>query len=61
VVVIQPPERADTSTGTNARELQALGIARKVLAFPRAEVSAEGTAATAAALLTLIAGLPRPA
>jgi dethiobiotin synthetase len=35
VVLLQPPAVADASTGTNARELERLGVARGVVTFPR--------------------------
>jgi dethiobiotin synthetase len=36
VVALQAPAEADASTGTNAGELLTLGIAKSVVAFPRA-------------------------
>ncbi len=37
LVLLQPPETPDTSTGTNAEEIVALDIAPRVFEFPRAK------------------------
>jgi dethiobiotin synthetase len=39
-VVLSTPAKSDASTGTNARELAALGIARPIAVFPRAPIRA---------------------
>ncbi len=54
VVVLQPPAVPDTSTGTNARELRALGIATTVTTFPRADVDATETETVALRLVHLL-------
>lgn len=36
-VILQPPRVPDSSTGTNAQEIERLGIARVLALFPRAE------------------------
>lgn len=38
-VVLQPPAQADASTGTNADELELLGVTLGVTSFPRAEAA----------------------
>lgn len=40
VVLLQPPGASDGSTGTNAEELVALGVVRRVIALPRGEATA---------------------
>jgi dethiobiotin synthetase len=54
VVALVEPEVADASTGTNARELLVLEIARWVVVFPRADVQARVTAERARALLEML-------
>ncbi len=54
-VVLSAPERADASTGLNARELDALGIAAVAASFPRAARDAEATRDAAAALWRALA------
>ena len=51
VVVLQPPESADSSTGTNADELVTLAIVPDAIAFPRGEAAA---LATVPAMLRLL-------
>jgi dethiobiotin synthetase len=54
--VMSAPESPDASTGTNAAELDRLGIARPVVRFPRAH---EEDPTTVAAATNLIAALER--
>ena len=46
-VVLQPPQNPDSSTGTNAVEIERLGIGRVLAVFPRAEVDSPACAAEA--------------
>ena len=66
LTVLQAPARADSSTGTNARELARLRIARPVVALPRspnpASTSVQSAANHALAVLRRLAVAPaRPA
>ncbi len=54
VVVLMAPAEADASTGTNAEELLTLGIARRVVTFPRAPVDEQVMRERARALVELI-------
>jgi dethiobiotin synthetase len=54
VVALVEPEVADASTGSNARELLVLEIARRVVMFPRAEVGGVVTGDRARALLEML-------
>jgi dethiobiotin synthetase len=54
LVVLQPPETADASTGTNASELRTLSIASQVLQYPRADPTSPATLAAAANLCQLL-------
>jgi dethiobiotin synthetase len=49
-LALSPPAVTDSSTGTNADELAALGIFDDAVVFPRAPLDDPGTAAAAAAL-----------
>jgi dethiobiotin synthetase len=46
-VVLQPPPTPDSSTGTNASEIERLGIARVIAVFPRAEPDSPACSAVA--------------
>jgi dethiobiotin synthetase len=54
VVALQAPGEVDASTGSNAAELVKLGIARRVVAFPRAETGAAATLVAVKELLDAI-------
>lgn len=53
-VVLSAPAAADASTGTNAAELNALGIAPVVAVFPRASLDASSTREAGGALLAAL-------
>jgi dethiobiotin synthetase len=53
-VLLQPPPEADASTGTNARELLILQIARRVVTLPRARPESASTQSTLRDFLRLV-------
>jgi dethiobiotin synthetase len=53
-VLLQPPLTPDSSTGTNAREIERLKIARVLTVFPRAEVDSPASEAAALHLSQLL-------
>lgn len=53
-VALSAPAQADASTGTNAAEIERLGLAGTVVTFPRAGVDDEATKKAAMELYTLI-------
>ena len=53
-VVLSAPAQADASTGTNAAEIERLGLADAVVTFPRARVEDDVTKKAAAELYALI-------
>lgn len=57
-LALSAPRRPDSSTGTNARELVRLGLARKPQQFPRARLVSRETTDAARALLARL--LPPP-
>lgn len=59
VVVLSAPEVADASSGTNAEELQTLGIASEVVTLPRAPALSEACLSAAEEVLHRV-GLPAP-
>jgi dethiobiotin synthetase len=50
-VLLQPPAVADGSTGTNAEELVALGVVRRVIALPRGDATSPEMEASLAPLV----------
>ncbi len=56
VIALLAPAEADASTGSNGRELVTLGIARRAVTFPRADVSAPQMQVPVAAVLEMLAG-----
>jgi dethiobiotin synthetase len=61
-VALSAPEHADASTGTNAAEIQKLGLALDVVTFPRApSLDDEATRRAATACLSAFGVLSRPA
>jgi dethiobiotin synthetase len=53
-VALSAPAQADASTGTNAAEIERLGLAEAVVTFPRARVDDDATKKAAAELYALI-------
>ena len=53
-VALSAPAQADASTGTNAAEIERLGLADTVVMFPRARVEDEATRKAATELYALI-------
>src|SRR5688572_28651128 len=53
-VVLSAPAKADASTGTNAAEIERLGLAEAVVTFPRARIDDDVTKKAAAELYALI-------
>lgn len=53
-VALSAPAQADASTGTNAAEIERLGLAESVVVFPRARVEDDATKRAALELYALI-------
>lgn len=60
VVVLQAPSNPDASTGTNAAELLALGLADRVFGIPRGSEAEEAVTVVATELLKHLRALPDP-
>ena len=54
LVVLQPPELPDASSGTNAAELRSLALASPVVQYPRADPTSPATLAAATNLFQLL-------
>jgi dethiobiotin synthetase len=53
-IALSAPAQADASTGTNAAEIERIGLADAVVMFPRARIDDEATKQAAAELYALI-------